>query len=187
MLLEKIQLEPDESILLQTHRHWFVIASQLASLLGLALGPILMYVFVDWFLHTTENFSFNLTELTAELLFVYLLWLLFLWLGTFNLWTNYYLDILTVTDRRVILINQKGFFRRNVSSFRLERLQDMNIEVDGLLATLLDYGTVHAETAGHADEEFRATGLPKPRDIKSLILRASDNRIPTTTNHQDPL
>lgn len=177
MLLEKIHLESDERILTQVRRHWFILVSQIATLALAALLPLPVMWFANRVAADYGDTGINLSAYTPEILYLYGLWLLFLWIGLFSIWTNYYLDILTVTDRRAILINQKGLFRRNVTSFRLERLQDMNIEINGLLATLLDYGDVHAETAGHAEEEFKATGLPKPRELKGLILRAADERM----------
>ena len=136
--------------------------------------------FILWLLPAlaSEQIKVDLAAYTSQISYLYAVWLLFLWFGMFSVWTNYYLDILIITDRRLILINQKGFFRRNVGSFRLERMQDINVEINGLIATLLDYGTIHVETAGHGDEEFRATDLPKPREIKAEILRAGDSRIP---------
>jgi hypothetical protein len=63
----------------------------------------------------------------------------------------------------------------------------MNVEINGIIATLLDYGTVNAETAGHGDEEFRAEGMGNPRELKAVILRVADNLIQNTPNHPDNL
>ncbi len=184
MLFEKIQLEPGETVVAQTRRHWFVITIQLFSLLVVAILPIVLYFFLTYIVVDYVDLDSIVNDFLPLLFFLYIIWLMSLWIGTFNIWTNYYLDVLTITNRRVILINQKGFFRRNVASFRLERLQDMNVEINGLLATLLDFGTLNAETAGHSDEEFRVRDLPNPRDLKAKILLAADDLIPTTPNHQ---
>ena len=180
MLLDRIKLEDGEEILVQTRRHWFVITVQLLSFAFAALlPPILLSIALKTVGTSTFITASSLPAAveTYTLPFVYTLWLLGLWITSFNVWTNYYLDILTVTDRRLILINQKGLFRRNTASFRLERLQDINVEVHGLIATLLDFGTIHIETAGHSEEDFVAKNIPHPRDIKSTILAASDERL----------
>ena len=186
MLYEKIKLEPDEELLKQTRRHWFVIVASIVQLVVLAFFPILIVILG---LNLLGDTSFTLPDYNYGPItwFAACLWLLMIWISIFQVWTNYYLDLVAVTDRRAILINQKGFFRRSVTSFRLERLQDMNVEINGVLATLLDYGTLHAETAGHNEEEFRAYYLPQPRELKALIARAADNRITTTSNHAEPL
>ena len=187
MLLEKIQLEPGERVLKQTRRHWFIIVVQITGLVILGLLPFALWVVLATMVETVETITLDLRAYRAELFFVPCLWFIATWIAIFNAWTNYYLDILTVTDRRAILINQKGLFWRNVTSFRLERLQDMNVDINGILATLLNFGTIHAETAGNANEEFRAEHLPQPRELKALILRAADNRIETTPSHTEGL
>jgi len=74
------------------------------------------------------------------------------------------------------MTNQTGFWRRSISSFRLERLQEVNIEIDGLLSTLLDFGTLRAETAGHGDEDIHMNNLPDPKGLKALIMDAAEAR-----------
>lgn len=182
MLVDKIKLEPGEQILLQTRRHWFVLVSQILSLVTVGLVPLIAAAALNNIVTTTITSSFDITEYLSELLFIYCIILVFIWMTIFSVWTNFYIDVLTITDRRAILVDHKGFFWRNVASFRLERMQDINIETNGLFATLLDYGTIDVDTASD-DEQFRATFLPKPGRIKSIILQASDNRIASTPNH----
>ena len=181
MLLEKIRLEEDEQILIQVRRHWFVIASHIAGMCIIALLPF----FVLIFLYNNPSTKLALSTHTAEIAYSYILFLIFIWISIFNIWTNHYLDILTVTTRRVILINQKGFFWRNIASFRLERMQDLNVEVNGIIATMLDFGTIFVETAGHSNEELKATNLPNPGHIKSIILEASDKLIASATKPEN--
>lgn len=184
MLLEKIHLEPEENIVKQVRRHWFVIVSQLSSLLLALLLPAVIFMIYIFYAPPELRAQIMPHDYSNAIVFAYGLWALALWTTAFSIWTNYYLDVFTLTNRRVVLINQKGFFRRNVASFRLERLQDMNIEINGLIATLLDYGDLHIETAGHSDEELRATSLPKPREIKGHIAQMADTRISNSTQAQ---
>lgn len=185
MLLDKIKLEESEKVIIQTRRHWFILVAQLFSFVLAGLAPAILalvsvIVFKDWM-------TVSLSDYTPQIAYVYSAWLLFIWVGAFGVWTNYYLDILTLTDRRIIVINQKGFFWRNTGSFRLERMQDMNIETNGLIATMLDYGTINIETAGHSDEEFKVTGIPHPRELKALVLQAVDVRMKNTNREAESL
>jgi uncharacterized membrane protein YdbT with pleckstrin-like domain len=113
-------------------------------------------------------------------LFLYSLWLLCIWMILTSIWTDYYLDIWCLTNKRIIKIDQAGLFRRKTGSFRLERMQDVNVEINGIIATLLDYGSVHVQTASADMEEFKAFFLPNPQEIKSTILRAGDELMQTT-------
>jgi len=176
MLYDNIQLEDDEQVLAQTRRHWFVpFGELLAIFLGAILPPLLIWC--ASFVTSLQQLLVYLAPYAAYGMFAYGCYLFFLWIRVFDVWTNYYLDIMTLTNHRILLINQKGFFRRNIASFRLERLQDMNIEINGLVPTLLDFGTLQVETAGSDDEEFKATGLPHPRELKAQIIAASDKSL----------
>lgn len=174
MLLDKIKLESSEKVVIQTRRHWFILASQLFSFVLAAIAPAGLF-FIS--LTVFDSFDVSITDNLSYVAYFYAVWLLLIWIGAFSVWTNYYLDILTLTDRRIIVINQKGFFWRNTASFRLERMQDMNVEINGLIATMFDYGTINIETAGHSDEEFKVTGIPHPRELKALVLQAADTRL----------
>lgn len=176
MLIEKIEFNADEEMLLQAQRHWFVLIVQLLFPVTLALLPLVVLIVLGT-QHVGEALPVDLNAYAPVISFLYAAWLLILWMLAFNIWTNHYLDILILTTERIILIDQKGLFHRRVASFRLERLQDMHVEVDGIIATFFDYGTVHAETAGHSEEEFRAYGMPSPRELKAEILKATDNMI----------
>jgi hypothetical protein len=93
------------------------------------------------------------------------------------IWTDHYLDIWVITDRRIIAINQVTLFRRQIGSFRLEKLQDMNIEINGFIATMLHFGSIEAQTASGSEEEFQSRYMPNPRELKAVILEAADKRI----------
>lgn len=175
MLLERIQLDADERVLLQVRRHWFILTVRLLSPVLLALLPLIALPF----LQSSAVASPVLTTLSqstehAFLTQLYLIWLLIMWIFAFSIWTNYYLDVLTITNERIVLVDQEGLFSRTVASFRLERMQDIYVGVHGIFATLLDFGTIHAETASDTEEEFQAHYIPKPRDVKATILQASD-------------
>lgn len=184
MLIEKIKLEPGEKILIQTRRHWFILFMQILSLKILAIIPLLLIWFLSATVTSTLGDSVQLSTYWPQIFFLYLILVALIWMSIFNMWTNYYLDVLTITNRRAILIDQKGFFSRYATSFRLERMQDMHIEVTGLIATLLDYGTIRVETAsGNQDDELRAKNIPNPGDVKSLILEAADDLITRNPAH----
>lgn len=170
MITNKIQLEADETILLMVRKHWFILFLQFFGIIVVALLPIFLYLLVSYVpsIDTATLFAY-----TGVFIIFYSGWLLLMWMAIFNIWTNYYLDIWTITNKRLITIDQRGFFFRTMASFRLDRLQDTTVSVNGILATLLDYGTLEIQTAGEK-EKFIAHGLPNPTDIKALILNASD-------------
>lgn len=174
MIFERIALEDDEKILSIVHRHWFYLCMQCAYVVVLMVMPVLGVFILSLF--TPHIASALSTTYAAHALFLFAFWVLINWMILAFIWTDHYLDIWAITDRRIIKIDQVSLFRRQIGSFRLERLQDLNIEINGIIATLFDYGTIHAETASGKDEEFKASYLPHPQEIKSIILSAADAR-----------
>ena len=174
MLFEKIELEPNEEVLTVVRKHWFVIVSALfaTSMMGiLPLFVLLAIVLIP------DLLTFDLHEFLPFILYIVSFWLLFTVLTGFMVWTHYFLDLWMITDRRIIVIDQVQFFNRKVSSFRLERLQDIKVSIIGIIPTFLNFGTLTAQTASSSQSDFTTTGLPDPRELQSTIQKATDTRL----------
>jgi len=178
MLFEKIQLEGDEEILSTLRAHWFILFAQGLSVLFLAFLPL-----VGWYIVLMADssgfstLSVSLSSYTGYFFMFYSIWLLLQVMAFAYMWTNYRLDVWIITSKRIIAIDQVRLFDREIGSFRLERLQDVNIEISGIIATFLDYGLVEAQTASGSADEFIFRNLPNPREVKATILAAADKRI----------
>ena len=180
MHTEKIKLDDDEVILIEVRKHWFILGIQMLGVVIIAIFPLIVYLGITKVSFIDTSFLSAYTELLIAL---FSGWLLIMWMTLFSIWTNYYLDIWTITNKRLISVDQQGLFNRNTGSFRLERLQDINVSVYGIVATFLDYGDLQAETASE-DKDFVARGIPHPQELKALILSAADNI--TFTNPAGP-
>ncbi len=169
MRVSQIQLEADEQVLLTVRKHWFILGVQIFAILILAIVPCIFFVAISIVAPTSL-----LQKVNAGLMItLYTGWLILIWMSLFSAWTNYYLDVWTITNKRLTAVDQKGFFFRTTGSFRLERVQDIIVSVNGIVPTLLNYGTLEIQTAGE-EKNFKAFGLPNPSRIKSLILNATD-------------
>lgn len=177
MLFEKIKLEENEEVLATVRKHWFIIVSELFGTLLLILTPFIILILLTLFPNALGMFGINLFAYANVVGFFVCAWLLLSLLGGFAIWTHYYLDLWIVTDRRIILVDQIRFFSRNVSVFRLERMQDIEYKVKGIIPTLLNFGTLKAQTAGAHESNFNSTGLPDPRGLQALIQQAMDARM----------
>lgn len=128
MLLEKIELEPSEQVILTVRKHWFVIFSELIGSFLMVLVPLFAIIILA-VTPTLPSAVVLLADHVALAAYVVTLWILFSLLTGFMIWTHYYLDLWLITDRRIIVIDQVRFFNRKVSSFRLERLQDVKATI----------------------------------------------------------
>lgn len=183
MLYENIQLDDDEQVLRVVRRHWFILASELFGIIMLALIPVgilLAFQFIPANMDTLDGIRPGAYPALVSYLITG--WSTICVMLGFAAWTHYYLDLWVITDRRIIVIDQRGFFSRNVSSFRLERLQDIEFYVQGILATFLKFGTIKMQTASAFESNFQTRGLPDPRGLQSLIQEAMDRRL-AVLNH----
>ena len=163
-----IQLENDEKIVYKVHKHWFAIALPVTISIILAAAPLIFFgVFFKFFLE--QNISFSLP------IFFYCIWLLAIWIFSFVEWTGFYLDVWFVTDRRIIYVDQGGLFNRRISSLRFDKIQDVTIEIKGIIAEMMHFGDISVQTAGE-NRQFVMHGVENPTKAKELISSVIDVR-----------
>lgn len=93
-------------------------------------------------------------SMVPYILFPTALWLLYLIPVSFVIslvlfmyaWMGWYFSLYIITDQRMIQIMQKGFFKRNLVELSLDKIQNVNYEIDGLQASLLKYGRIVIQT-----------------------------------------
>src|SRR5262245_19377663 len=78
-------------------------------------------------------------------------WWLFTWLAAFSTFMHSCLDIWVVTNKRIIDVEQHDFFRREVTSLYLDRIEDVTIDVTGFFHTLFGFGLITVQSAGAKD------------------------------------
>ena len=169
-----LHLQEGEHIDIKARKHWFMLFRDSAGIFIVYLLP-----FIGWkFLVNQSGVSLPPID-NSLLIFLSSLWTLIIWAKFFSIWTDYYLDIWIVTDSRIVNIDQKGLFHREVSTLRMERIQDVTYEAKGIVATVLGFGDVHVQTAGES-EEFLIKGIANPERVKRKIL----GHIDTKTNQR---
>ena len=178
-----LKLTENEIIIKTFRKHWFLPLMQTFVVSLLFVAPIIaLLVLLD---RTVVTEYFELTfalQKPSIAVFVLSIWGLFLWLRFFNFWTDHNLDGWILTNKRVIDVEQRGFFRREVASFRLERLQDVTTEVHGIIATFFNFGDVHVQTAG-TDREFVLRHAAAPTIVKETILKEHDRVVDQNVYH----
>lgn len=176
LLYEKIQLEDGELVLDTVRKHWFIIILELVTIGLVGLLPLVILA-GSTLVPDLPFLELLLAGQAGVITYGMAAWVLLTLIMGFSIWTNYYLDLWVITDRRIIVIDQRAFFNRKVSSFRLERLQDIKVTIKGLIPTLLNFGTIRAQTAGANESNFESSGMPDPRGVQSTIQSAMDERL----------
>lgn len=159
-------VEPDEQVVTVIRKHLIglliIYLEIIAGLAALITLPILMF----------PDFLSGGSAGDYGLLGTALILLLVLGVAIFILATSVYRQSqLILTDKNLIQTLQHAVFNRKVSRLALSDIEDVTFEQKGLIPTLLDYGTLHIETAGEL-KNFAFKYTPTPDKFAALIIQA---------------
>lgn len=157
-----------ETIILFLRRHWFIFFMRLLLIIVSIIVLIAIY-----FIFFSLNSNFQESAYHNLFLFGESLATLFVWNFFFILWLDYYLDAWIVTNERIINIEQRGFFMRNISELKLTKIQDVTSEITGVIPTLLNYGNIYVQTAAEK-ERFTFYQIPNPNYVKNVIVKLQE-------------
>jgi len=166
MTNKAIQLGEGEEILTIVRRHWFHLAVE---------GFVIILVFIALFavLGIFDSILFSTARTSsapfALSLFVLSFVGLLLWMRFFSSWSDHWLDAWVITNKRIIDIEQNGFFSRTVSSFPLDRIQDVTCDISGIIAMWLKFGDIRLQTASISDDLIMRQ-VSFPEDVKEHII-----------------
>jgi len=160
----------EERLIILLRRHWINLFTQLFPFAALIFVLLVSYLFFFLFLG-----SKLLSPIEME--FIHLgtaLFVLFLWSFIFVVFIDYYLDVWVVTNDRIVNVEQKGLFRREISELRLENVQDLTTDIGGVTKTFFDFGDLYVQTAGKR-ERFIFRSIPHPERVRDIILVLSED------------
>ena len=162
------RLDENEKIIYQTNRHWIElvpVAVSTGMLVTLALA--LSYV--------SGRYASRLPLLSAGIVLIVVIVLLGIAALIFfvGVWV-FRQNQLILTNLHLIQIDQKGLFNRQVSQLSLSRVQDVSGKRAGLLATMLNFGTMEVQTAGEQDK-FLFNNYAAPQELADRCLQAHES------------
>lgn len=176
-----LHLDPNEHVVLEVRKHWIVFFAQGFFLLIAAFLPFIGY---EFFVHLVPLQLPAGLSIAGFLSFLYILWILTLWITFFVQWTSYYLDVWYITEKRIIDVEQKGFFDREVSSIRFDKVQDVSVEVRGIIATFLNFGNVEVQTASETGGNFSMRSAANPELIRKTVFATHNEQSERTQKVQ---
>lgn len=158
------KLEENEHVVLVARRHWFKPMLETLALLFSLLIPII----ISSMAYAVPENIFAETNLGALSMILILCWLFVVWTAGFVIWTNLYLDILVITDKHIIDIEQIGLWNREISTLDLDKVQDISSRADGIIESMLVFGDLDIQTAG-SNTNFIVKGIEQPDMIRQKI------------------
>lgn len=152
------QLNEDEDLIGILRKHWITLALPTAKVIvSLLLARVVYQVVQD----IPYGSGFILIWILASIL--YLVHAIWIW----------YLNCYIITDQRIVDIDQKGTFRRQVAEIELGSIQEAVYETDGPLEALFNYGTVIIKTSS-SGSIIAMEQVPAPEKVKKLISKIQD-------------
>lgn len=170
---KRVHIQPDERVAIVVRKHWIMLLRDIVGMI--VIGKIAA---IALFLLVGGNGA-----VSPLLVFILMTWFLIVWVILFTIWTNYYLDMWIVTDKRIINIDQVALFKREKSTLRIERVQDVTVKKHGILQELFNFGTISVQTAGAENQVSVIKGIPNPQYVQRAILE----RVDSVTEHKNQL
>ncbi len=81
---------------------------------------------------------------------------------------KWYFNVYIITDERIIDVDFNSLLFRNISSAKIDNIEDTTAMNAGFLSAIFDFGTVVIQTAAEK-REFEFAGIPHPSKVTTLI------------------
>jgi hypothetical protein len=150
----------------------FIVREDLIILFVKILGFILVFV-VFWLFRAVLAGRVEGAILDTLDSFFYIINILLL-TGFTLFFHNYYLSLQIVTTDRILDIDQKGLFLREVNELPIENIEDVTYKQNGFWGTIFNFGNVIVQTAGSAP----GTNGENPDEPKEGINGFVFNNVP---------
>ncbi len=159
-------LQEGEQVIEVCRRHWWFLWPRTILWVVFAIAPV---IGAAWLLSELDV----LDDLGVFFWLVAALWLVYWALRLFLNWYRYRNDIWVITNQRIVDSIKPFPFRLHITTADLVNVQDMTIEKDGIIPSILNFGDVVCETAGKA-QQVRLTGVPHPAAVQLLVDKERD-------------
>jgi hypothetical protein len=150
-------LEPGEHLRLVVRKHWIVLLQTfvyLVILIAICVGITVLGQMAEigsiWVMLT----AIGLGMFGLQYIFIQ--------------WVNNELDILLLTNERLLVYEQVHFLDRKLSQASLGQIQEVTASTSGLLGNLIHYGNLMIQTAGEASN-FHLTEVPEAIETSRVI------------------
>ncbi|MCC7357380.1 PH domain-containing protein [Candidatus Uhrbacteria bacterium] len=153
-LEDVLQLKEGENVVRLTRRHVLTLAPGLILALILIVLPFFL-LFPLFSLGVLGVMMFGISVLIG----------IGIAYRTFVLWDA---DVLLMTTHRLVDVDQKGLFTRNVTEAQMQNIQDVSWSKKGIWETIFRMGSVSIQTAG-ASSNIEAIKVSEPQRLAEFL------------------
>jgi len=153
-----IAADSKEKIVLILRRHPITNLRWMMVALGMILGPFFASFLIEM----------DFVPMGYQLVGM-MIWYLITMAFVIEQFLSWYFNVNVVTDERVFDVDFVNLIYREITDANIDQIQDVTVQVGGVVRTMSDYGNVMIQTASEIPQiEFAA--VPKP-DLVAQILR----------------
>ncbi len=165
-----LEFHKDEKIIMYIRRHWFWILLETTGVFLIFIFPIFFIWLLQHLLNLSQIniFGVTLSYISDILIFI---WAVFSWIYLAERFTKYALNFWILTNKRIIESELPKLFDRRLSTLGLEEIEDISVEVNGIIENLIGWGTLEVQTAG-TNREFLAKDILNPVGVQKAIFDA---------------
>lgn len=147
----------EEEVILLLRKHPITQIKWMVTAIVLAVLPL--------FLANFQLFSF----FPSNYLFAaHVGWYLLLLGFSIESFLSWYFNVYIITDERIIDVDFLSLIYRNISSAKIDNVEDVAAETSGALRSVFNFGTVRIQTAAERTE-FEFEDVPQPNKVIALI------------------
>lgn len=147
--------ESKEKVILLARRHMITNAKWILLVLVLLIFPRIVFYFLPGFL---LRYRFILL----------LIWYLATFSLAFEQFLRWFFNVNIITDERVVDIDFPSILYRDISSAKIDVVQDVSVKMGGFVRSLFNYGDVHIQTAAE-QREFIFEAIPQPERVIGFL------------------
>jgi hypothetical protein len=125
-------MRPGEKVVKVIKVHWISYAILWTQIILVFIMDIIFHLFMGM---TAITFFITILLWSTFLVFIYIQWI------------NHELDLLIITNNRIIWIEQISFLNRRISETNLYQVQEVNSKMKWFLENLFNYWTIAIQTA----------------------------------------
>ncbi len=87
-------------------------------------------------------------------------------------WVGWYFSVFVLTDKRIVVTRQKGFFDRTVSELSLNNIQNVTYSIKGFQASVFHFGNISIATLSGSGG-FDLKTVHHPERFARAIIKAA--------------
>jgi hypothetical protein len=173
----------DEHVILFFRHHWVVLFNYLLLILLFILIVIIGISLLVNFQITPETIKSR--DEIKYIITGIIIFSIFLHNYIFNKLLNYFLDVIIITNYRIVEVTKTIYLRNVVKTLDLERVQDIQGHKVGVLENLFGYGDL-VMTSASINFEKRIHSVPTPHFYSDIINKMKHEHSKVQTQENEP-